>query len=111
MVSLLISENGMHVDFGHGLIRKAAALSPVYGGEIVGLAVKNIKRAFLTQLHSDHTTGYADLILTPWVMGRNEPLEVYGHEGINDMTHYILKAYEEDIRYRLYGYEPTNNQG
>ena len=86
-------------------------MSPRYGGEIEGLDIKNIKRAFLTHLHSDHTTGYPDLILTPWVMGRDEPLEVYGPEGINDMTSHILQAYQEDIRYRVYGYEPANNQG
>jgi ribonuclease Z len=73
--------------------------------------VKKIKRAFLTHLHSDHTTGYPDLILTPWVMGRDEPLEVYGPEGINKMTENILGAYEEDIRYRVYGSEPANNYG
>lgn len=47
------------------------------------LATKNLKHAFLTHLHSDHTTGYPDLILTPWVMGRDEPLEVYGPAGTN----------------------------
>ena len=86
-------------------------MSPTYGGNITGLEVKNIKKAFLTHLHSDHTTGYPDLILTPWVMGRNEPLEVYGPEGINKMTEKILEAYEDDIKYRLYGTEPANNQG
>lgn len=110
-VAIIVNDTPYIIDFGPGLIRQAAALSPKYGGNIEGLDVKNIKRAFLTHLHSDHTTGYPDLILTPWVMGRNEPLEVYGPEGINDMTKNILKAYEEDIRYRLYGYEPANNQG
>ncbi len=38
-------------------------------------------------------------------------MEVYGPEGIKDMTGHILDAYREDIRYRLYGYEPANNQG
>jgi ribonuclease Z len=110
-VAIIVNDTPYIVDFGPGLIRQAAALSPKYGGNIKGLDVKNIKRAFLTHLHSDHTTGYPDLILTPWVMGRNEPLEVYGPEGINEMTKNILKAYAEDIRYRLYGYEPANNQG
>lgn len=110
-VALVVNDTPYIVDFGPGLIRQAAAMSPRYGGKIEGLDVKNIKRAFLSHLHSDHTTGYPDLILTPWVMGRNEPLEVYGPEGINEMTSHILKAYEEDIRYRLYGYEPANNQG
>jgi len=110
-VAIIVNDTPYIVDFGPGVVRQAAAMSPRYGGKIKGLDVKNIKRAFLTHLHSDHTTGYADLILTPWVMGRDEPLEVYGPEGINDMTSHLLKAYEEDIRYRLYGYEPANNQG
>jgi len=110
-VAIVVNDIPYIIDFGPGLIRQAAAMSPRYGGKIKGLDVKNIKRAFLTHLHSDHTSGYPDLILTPWVMGRDEPLEVYGPEGINDMTENILKAYEEDIRYRLYGYEPANNQG
>jgi ribonuclease Z len=99
------------VDFGPGLIRRAAALSPRYGGPIEGLDVKLIKRAFLTHLHSDHTTGYPDLILTPWVMGRDEPLEVYGPAGTSEMTAHILEAYREDINYRLYGTEPANDSG
>jgi ribonuclease Z len=44
-------------------------------------------------------------------MGRDEPLEVYGPEGINAMTEHILAAYEEDIKYRLYGSEPANDKG
>ncbi|MCT4648188.1 MAG: MBL fold metallo-hydrolase [Carboxylicivirga sp.] len=110
-VAIIVNKTPYIVDFGPGLIRSAAALTPRYGGEIETLDAKNIKRAFLTHLHSDHTTGYPDLILTPWVMGRDEPLIVYGPEGINEMTHHILEAYEKDIQYRLYGYEPANNQG
>ncbi|KPL13344.1 MAG: hydrolase [Bacteroides sp. SM1_62] len=110
-LALVVNDVPYVVDFGPGLIRRAAALSPRYGGDIEGLTIKNIKRAFLTHLHSDHTTGYPDLILTPWVMGRDEPLEVYGPAGITDMTGHILEAYREDIRYRLYGAEPANDAG
>lgn len=110
-VAIVVGETPYIIDFGPGLIRKAAALSPQFGGSIKALNVENIKRAFLTHLHSDHTVGYPDLILTPWVMGRNEPLEVYGPEGIVNMTNHILKAYEDDIKYRLYGLEPANNEG
>ncbi len=110
-IAIIVRNTPYIVDFGPGLIRKAAKLSPNYGGKIGALDVKNIKRAFLTHLHSDHTTGYPDLILTPWVMGRDEPLEVYGPEGINAMTENILNAYQEDIKYRLYGTEPANNEG
>jgi ribonuclease BN (tRNA processing enzyme) len=110
-IAIVVNDMPYIVDFGPGLIRKAAAMSESFGGNIKGLEIKNIKRAFLTHLHSDHTTGYPDLILTPWTRGRNEPLEVYGPEGIDDMTSHVLKAYEEDIRYRLYAGLASNNQG
>ncbi len=110
-IAIVVNEIPYIIDFGPGIIRQASALSPRYGGPLKGLNVKNIKRAFLTHLHSDHTTGYPDLILTPWVMGRDEPLEVYGPEGIVEMTDNILNAYREDIKYRLYGLEPANDNG
>lgn len=110
-IAIVINNTPYIVDFGPGLIRQAAALSPRYGGKIEALAVENLKIAFLTHLHSDHTTGYPDLIFTPWVMGRDEPLEVYGPEGIQEMTKHILEAYKEDIKVRLYGIEPVNNLG
>lgn len=110
-IAIVINNTPYIVDFGPGLIRQAAALSPRYGGKIEALAVENLKIAFLSHLHSDHTTGYPDLIFTPWVMGRDEPLEVYGPEGIQEMTKHILEAYKEDIKVWLYGIEPANNLG
>ncbi|PKP34863.1 MAG: MBL fold metallo-hydrolase [Bacteroidetes bacterium HGW-Bacteroidetes-17] len=110
-VAIIVNEKSYIIDFGPGLVRQAAKLSPRYGGNINALNVENLKTAFLTHLHSDHTTGYPDLILTPWVLGRDQPLEVYGPEGIKHMTDHILEAYQEDIRYRVYGLEPANNQG
>jgi len=108
---ILVDKTPYLVDFGAGLVRQAAALTPEYGGDIKELDIKDLKTAFLTHMHSDHTLGYADLILTPWVMGRDAPLEVYGPDGTIEMTQHILKAYQDDIKYRLYGLEPANNQG
>jgi ribonuclease BN (tRNA processing enzyme) len=110
-VAIIVRDKSYIIDFGPGLIRQAASMTPRYGGKIKALSMENIKRAFLTHLHSDHTTGYPDLIFTPWVEGRNETLQVYGPEGIKSMTHHILEAYKEDIRIRLYGLEPANNEG
>jgi ribonuclease Z len=56
------------------------------------LSIANLRVAFLTHLHSDHTAGYPDLILTPWAVGRNRRLEVYGPKGLKEMTEYILKS-------------------
>lgn len=110
-VLILVNDTPYIVDFGPGLIRRAAALTPKYGGKLENLKIAKLKHAFLTHLHSDHTTGYPDLILTPWVMGRNAPLQVYGPEGTDKLTSNILKAYEDDIRYRVYGTEMANDLG
>lgn len=85
------------VDFGTGVVRQAAAARKK---GVRGLEPVNLRIAFLTHLHSDHTLGFPDLILTPWVVGRKEPLEVYGPPGTSNMAEHILKAYEADIDIR-----------
>ena len=96
------------VDFGPGVVRRAVAAAQ---GGITALAPANLGHAFLTHLHSDHTAGYADLILTPWVLGRAAPLRVLGPPGLHAMTGHILAAYEADIHERLHGLEPANVTG
>jgi len=110
-VAIVVNDTAYLVDFGAGVVRRAAAMSPAYGGDIPALEAKRLKVAFLTHLHSDHSIGLPDLILTPWVMGRDEPLELYGPEGVADMAKHILEAYDADIRYRIDGLEPANDQG
>ena len=96
------------VDFGPGVVRRAAAAHQMGVAE---LAVENLSRAFLTHLHSDHTAGYPDLIFTPWVLERAVPLEVYGPAGLQAMTDHLLAAYREDVSERLDGLEPANSVG
>ena len=61
------------VDFGPGVIRRAAAAYNK-GVTALGLAAAGIKTVFLTHMHADHTAGYPDLILTPWILGRKKAL-------------------------------------
>ena len=77
----------------------------------LGFGGVNIKTAFLTHMHSDHTVGYPDLIFTPWVMGRHEPLAVYGPKGIKAMTEHVLKAWQVDIDGRINGLNQHNPTG
>ena len=88
------------VDAGPGLVRRAT--SALRKG-VTGLDSVNLKIAFVTHLHSDHTAGLPDLIFTPWVMGRNEPIDVYGPKEIASMTDNILKAWQVDIDGRAGG--------
>ena len=53
--------------------------------------------------HLDYTIGYPDLIFTPWVMSRCEPLQVYGPKGIRTLTEHVLKAWHVDIDVRTKG--------
>jgi ribonuclease Z len=84
------------IDAGSGVERQLAA---------AGLPINGVEATFITHLHSDHTLGYPDLILTSWVMGRRRPLEVYGPPGLQAMTDHLLAAYAEDIRVRTEGLE------
>jgi ribonuclease BN (tRNA processing enzyme) len=60
-----------------------------------------LRVVFFTHLHSDHTAGFSDLILTPWAMGRRTPLEVYGPRGLEAMAAHLLEAYRVDIDTRI----------
>lgn len=83
-------------DAGAGLMRQVnAANLPISGPEAV----------FITHLHSDHTLGYPDLILTSWIMRRRSALQVYGPRGLRRMTRHLLAAFSEDIRIRTAGLE------
>ena len=110
-VAIVVNDTPYLVDFGPGVVRRAAAMSPTWGGSMPGLEVHKLKHAFLTHLHSDHSAGLSDLVLTPWVLERDEPLELFGPDGIEEMASHVVAAYRADIDYRLYGLEPANDQG
>ncbi len=110
-VAVVVGDQAYLVDFGVGIVRQAAALSPKYQGRFEALDAKNLDKAFLTHLHADHSMGLPDLILTPWIMGREKPLKLWGPIGVQHMADNILEAYQEDIKYRIYGLQPANNSG
>ena len=107
-VAIVVNDTPYIIDFGPGVVRRAAA---AFQKGVEGLAVKRLKTAFVTHLHSDHTVGYADLIFTPWTLERKEPLEVYGPRGLKAMTAHLLAAYKDDILIRTKGLEPSNHTG
>lgn len=90
-------------DAGAGVVRRAEEAAEKF--RIPALFAPNLARLFITHLHSDHTLGYPDVILTPWVVGRRLPLEVYGPEGLAAMTENLKQSYAEDIKMRTEGPE------
>ncbi len=97
------------VDCGPGVVRRAAAAEKQH--DIPALKATNLNIVFITHLHSDHTLGYPDLIFTPWVLGREQPLEAYGPQGLKKMTRHIEDAWAEDIKVRRGGLEQANANG
>ena len=99
--AVVVGQNVFLFDAGSGVERQLAAAQ---------LPINGVTAAFITHLHSDHTLGYPDLILTSWVMGRTKPMKVYGPVGLKKMTDNILAAYAEDIEIRINGleHEPPN---
>jgi ribonuclease BN (tRNA processing enzyme) len=103
--AIVVGDSAYLVDFGPGVVRRAKAA--VLDRGVTALEPANLKVAFVTHLHSDHTAGYSDLILTGWTSGRRVPLEVYGPTGLRSMTEHILEAYRIDIETRT---NPEGNQ-
>lgn len=101
-VAITVNKSAYIIDFGPGVVRRATA---------AGIHPSQMTCAFLTHLHSDHTTGYPDLIFSPAVVGRTEPLEVFGPAGLTRMTDYIMTAYDEDLRERKRWPALSNERG
>ncbi len=107
-LAVVVNGQAYLVDCGPGVVRRAAA---AYQAGVEALAPNKLTHVFITHLHSDHTLGYPDLILSPWVLGRRVPMEAFGPPGLGEMTEHILKAYKQDIHIRLDGLEQANPAG
>lgn len=102
-VAVVVNGQSYLFDAGPGVVRRAQAAAEKFG--IAALDATNLTRLFVTHLHSDHTLGYPDLMLTTWVVGRRQPLEVYGPVGMAAMTEHLKEAYAADIQVRTEGPE------
>ena len=94
--SALVEAGGetMLFDAGRGALQRLLQLKP---------PIREVRTVFLTHLHSDHIVGLPDVWLTGWLNGRpKEPLHVWGPRGTKEMMAYLDKAFQFDIRIRLY---------
>jgi ribonuclease BN (tRNA processing enzyme) len=99
--AIVVGDRAYLVDLGPGVVRRAAAAAEK---GIAPLDPAKITVAFITHLHSDHTAGYPDLLLIPWIFERKE-LNVFGPAGTEEMTKHLLAAYRRDIDIRAKGLE------
>jgi ribonuclease BN (tRNA processing enzyme) len=102
-LAVVVNGQSYLVDAGPGIVRRAVAAA--IRDSIPSLRAPNLEYVFLTHLHSDHTLGLPDVMLTPAVMHRRGPLTVYGPPGTRAMVQGLLNAYREDIQLRIHGLE------
>ena len=103
--AIIVNSTADIIDMGPGIVRRAKSAQMKFG--LAALEPTELRVVFVTRLHFDHTVGYPDLIFTPWTVGREFPLEVYGPKGLKMMTENLMKAYEVDIETRT---NPSGNQ-
>jgi ribonuclease BN (tRNA processing enzyme) len=107
-VAVIVDGRPYLVDAGPGVVRQAHAARD---RGVAALDAPKLDIVFLTHLHSDHTLGLPDLLFTPWVLGRERPLTVYGPPGTDAMVRHLREAYAADVQVRLGGLEPANRGG
>lgn len=105
-VAIVVDSVAYLFDAGAGVVRRAAAagrqgIQAFAPRSPAGQPAPRFDRVFLTHLHSDHTLGLADVILTPWIQGRAQPLDIYGPPGTQRLVAGILDGNAEDIAERV----------
>src|SRR4051812_36184293 len=79
-VAIIVDSVAYLFDAGTGVVRRAAAagkngVKAFAPPSPSAQPAPKFDRVFLTHLHSDHTLGLADVIFTPWIQGREAPLD------------------------------------
>src|SRR5204863_9571412 len=64
-VAIVVNNAPYLVDCGPGVVRRASA---AFRKGVAGLAVQKLETSFVSQVHAEHTHGYSDLVLSPWVL-------------------------------------------
>jgi ribonuclease BN (tRNA processing enzyme) len=104
-LAIVVNNTSYIVDCGPGVVRRAVEASKL---GFPSLEASQLNTLFITHLHSDHTIGLADIILTPAVLDRNAPIRIYGPVGSKKMTADLMSAYKEDIDIRINGLEKAD---
>ena len=62
--------------------------------EQAGIAYQDITDVILTHFHPDHVSGLPSLLLDMWLMGRKDPLNVYGLAYTLERMEKLMEAYD-----------------
>ena len=97
-LAIAVDEQPYLVDCGHGAVQRVVQ---AHEQGLINWDTTSLTRVFITHLHADHTLGLPDLLYTPWIHGRETPVQVLGPPGTKSMLRHIELAYAENIREHL----------
>jgi len=97
--------------------RGLSSIALLWGGEVIlfdigegtqhimikgGISPMKVSKILITHLHGDHILGLPGLLMTMALMGREEPLSVFGPKGLNKLLACLMPAiYEEDAEFSV----------
>jgi ribonuclease Z len=99
--SLLIQagEDNILIDAGRGVVRQLTSL---------GVNLARINPVLITHHHYDHIGELHDVILSSWLLGRAQPLRLFGPPETRRIVDTLLhQVYDKDIEFRVH--ESLNN--
>jgi ribonuclease Z len=68
--------------------------SPVVRLKQAGIDLDDLTDLFLTHFHPDHVSGVPSLLMSMWLLGRREPLDIYGLHYTLDRIEKLMGFYE-----------------
>ena len=94
--SLLIraGDDAILIDAGRGVVRQLAAAR---------VPLPTINPVLITHHHYDHIGELHDVILSSWLMGRNQPLRLFGPPETRRIVETLIhQIYDKDIEFRVH---------
>ena len=79
-------------DVGDGIVRSA---------ENMGLPLNKLEGIFITHWHSDHFMDLASMVSRSWLLGRSNPLHLYGPDGTDSINQSIKGYLHLENKHRL----------
>jgi len=99
--SLLIryGDDMILIDAGRGVVKQLSALK---------IPLAKLTKMLVTHHHYDHIGELHDVIITSWLLGRKDPLQIYGPPETRRIVDALFtQIYDKDIEFRVAG-EPVN---
>ncbi|KTD10928.1 metallo-beta-lactamase [Legionella gratiana] len=90
-LAMIADKQFMLFDAGEGTIQTLASM---------GLPYAAIHNVFITHWHSDHFSGLGQVINASWNNGRNQPINIHGPYGVEQVVKGLAKAYQLDVIFR-----------